>query len=131
MAKQLYVGDQVFVSQYGNSTITRGEYEDLMIPMISEEFSDEKMQKLVDNINLSMRSEYDEQDLKLLDRYRRGRGQLTQAEINRADRISEREFEHFECCARELGMRYWEDLDEREYRELQTMIDFLRADETA
>ena len=127
MAKELYIGDQVFVSQYGNSTITRGEYEDLMIPMISEEFSDEKMQKLVDNINLSMRSEYDEQDLKLLDRYRRGRGQLTDAECRRADRISEREFEHFECCARELGMRYWEDLDENEYAELQSEIERLNA----
>lgn len=125
MAKQLYVGDQVFVSQYGNSTITRGEYEDLMIPMISEELSDEQMQKLVDNINLSMRSEYDKEDLKLLDKYRRGRAQMTQEEINRADRISEREFEHFECCARELGMRYWEDLNEQEANELRTEIERL------
>ena len=37
MAKELYVGDQIFVSQYGNSTISRQEYEDLMMPMISEE----------------------------------------------------------------------------------------------
>lgn len=127
MAKQLYVGDQVFVSQYGNSTITRGEYEDLMIPMISEELSDEQMQKLVDNINLSMRSEYDEEDLRLLDKYRRGQAQMTQEEINRADRISEREFEHFECCARELGMRYWEDLDEQEANELRAEIERLNA----
>lgn len=127
MAKDLYVGDQVFTSQYGYSTITRGEYEDLIIPMISEEFSDEKMQKLVDNINLAMRSEYDEKDLKLLDKYRRGRGQMTDADWRRGDRISEREFEHFECCARELGMRYWENLDDDEAEELRTEIERLNA----
>ena len=131
MAKELYVGNQEFKSQYGTSIITRGDYEDLMIPMISEEFSDEKMQKLVDNINLSMRSEYDADDLLLFDRYRYGGGEdikeMTQEEINRADRMSEREFEHFECCARELGMRYWEDLDDDEAEELRTEIERLNA----
>lgn len=126
MAKKLYKDlEKVFVSPFGKSTITRAEYEELGIPMIAEELSDEKMQKLVDIINLSMRSEYDDEQLGWFEKYRWENGNgLTQEQINFADRMSEREFEHFECCARELGMRYWEDLDEDEYNELQKELEY-------
>ena len=112
-----------FKSQYGTITITRGEYEDLAIPMIAEEFSDEQMQKLVDNINLSMRSDYDEEQLGLLQQYRGSGKGLTQEQINFADKMSEREFEYFERCATELGMRYWEDLDDDEAEILQYRLE--------
>lgn len=124
--KQLYKDtERVFVSPFGKSTISRMDYEELAIPMIAEELSDEKMQKLVDIINLSMRSEYDNEQLGWFEKYRWENGNgLTQEQINFADRMSEREFEHFECCARELGMRYWEDLDEDEYNELQKELEY-------
>lgn len=124
--KQLYKDtERVFVSPFGKSTISRMDYEELAIPMIAEELSDEKMQKLVDIINLSMRSEYDDEQLGWFEKYRWENGNgLTQEQINFADRMSEREFEHFECCARELGMRYWEDLDEDEYNELQKELEY-------
>ena len=129
LKNKLYVGEQVFTSQYGSCTISRLDYEDLMIPMIAEELSDEQMQKLVDNINLSMRSEYDDDELALLTLYRDGGNEdtakMTQEQINLADRMSEREFEFFERCAREVGMRYWEDLDEQEAKELRAEIERL------
>ena len=121
--KPLYTGTQEFKSQYGAVTITRGEYEELMIPMIAEELSDEQMQKLVDNINLSMRSDYDEEQLGWLKAYRADGKGLTQEQINFADKMSEREFEYFESCARELGMRYWEDLDDDEAEILQYRLE--------
>ena len=103
------------------------DYEDLAVPMIAEEMSDEQMQKIVDNINLSMRSEYDDEQLQLLWLYRCGGGEdiakLTDEQINFADKMSEREFEFFEGCAREVGMRYWEDLDEEEYEQLQAELE--------
>lgn len=127
MAKELYKDiEKVFVSSYGSSTISRQDYEDLMIPMIAEEFSDEQMQKLVDNINLSMRSDYDDEQLGWLWAYRNlgAETDLTPAQLNFADKMSEIEFMYFETCARELGMRYWEDLDEDEYDELQKELEY-------
>lgn len=125
MERKLYTGNTEFKSQYGTITITRGEYEDLMIPMIAEEFSDEQMQKLVDNINLSMRSDYDEKQLGWLWAYRNigAENGLTDEQIRFADKMSEREFEYFERCATELGMRYWEDLDDDEYETLKYRIE--------
>lgn len=126
MAKEFYKDlEKVFVSPYGSCTISRLDYEDLMIPMIAEELSDEQMQKLVDNINLSMRSEYDDEELGWLQKYRDcgAENGLTQEQINFAYKMSEREFEHFEMCARKLGMRYWEDLDEDEYNKLQKELE--------
>lgn len=109
-----------FKSQYGDITITREEYEELTIPMIAVEFSDEQMQKLVDNINLSMRSDYDDKELGWLSAYRNlgAENGLTAEQIRFADSMSEREFEYFERCARELGMRYYEDLDDEEVEEI-------------
>ena len=125
MAKELYKDvEKVFVSPYGSSTISRQEYEELAIPMIAEEFSDEKMQKLVDNINLSMRSDYGNEELGWLEKYRGDGKGLTPGQLNFADKMSEIEFMYFETCARELGMRYWEDLDEDEYNELQKELEY-------
>lgn len=128
MAKELYKDiEKVFVSPYGSSTICRLDYESCTLPMIAEELSDEQMQKLVDNINLSMRSDYDKEQLGWLEAYR-GLGAengLTEEQIRFADKMSEREFEYFEICARELGMRYWEDLDEDEYNELQKELEYV------
>lgn len=127
MAKKLYKDiEKVFVSPYGSCTISRLDYEDLMIPMIAEELSDEQMQKLVDNINLSMRSDYDDEELGWLQKYRDlgAENELTPEQLNFADKMSEIEFMYFETCARELGMRYWEDLDEDEYNELQKELEY-------
>ena len=106
-----------FRSAFGNATISRSDYEDLTIPMIAGEMSDEQMQKIVDNINLSMQSDYDQEQLCWLQEYRYiGKPNLTVEQINFADKMSEREFEYFEGCAREVGMRYYEDLDDEEYK---------------
>lgn len=124
MAKELYKDiEKVFVSPYGSSTISRQDYEDLIIPMIAEELSDEQMQKLVDNINLSMRSDYSDEELGWLEKYRGNGKDLTPGQLNFADKMSEIEFIYFENCALELGMRYWEDLDEDEYNELQKELE--------
>ena len=124
MAKELYKDiEKVFVSPYGKSTISRQDYEDLIIPMIAEELSDEQMQKLVDEINLSMRADYSDEELGWLEKYRGNGNGLTQEQVNFADKMSEREFEYFETCARKFGMRYWEDLDEDEYNELQKELE--------
>ena len=104
-----------FMSAFGNITIRRSEYEELTLPMIAGEMSDEQMQEIVDKINLSMQSDYDQEQLGWLKKYR-GDGQgLTKEQVNFADKMSEREFEHFEGCAREVGMRYYGDLDNEEY----------------
>ncbi len=110
-----------FKSQYGDITITREDYEDCTLPMIAVEFSDEQMQKLVDNINLSMRSDYDAEQLAWLWAYRNlgAENGLTDEQIRFADKMSEREFEYFERCATELGMRYYEDLDDEEFDEIE------------
>lgn len=123
MKKRLYLDYfHEFKSQYGDIIITRGDYEDLTLPMIAIEFSDEQMQKLVDNINLSMRSDYDDKELGWLSAYRNlgAENGLTAEQIRFADKMSEREFEYFERCARELGMRYYEDLDDEELEEINT-----------
>ena len=126
MAKKLYKDlEKVFVSPYGSFTISRLDYEDLPIPMIAEELSDEQMQKLVDEINLSMRAEYSDEELGWLQKYRDlgAENGLTPEQISFADMMSEREFEYFETCARKFGMRYWEDLDTEEYNELQNELE--------
>lgn len=124
MAKKFYKDiEKVFVSPYGSCTISRQDYEDLIIPMIAEELSDEQMQKLVDEINLSMRADYSDEELGWLEKYRGNGNGLTQEQVNFADKMSEREFEYFETCARKFGMRYWEDLDEDEYNELQKELE--------
>ena len=126
MAKKLYKDiEKVFVSPYGNCTISRLDYEDLTIPMIAEELSDEQMQKLVDEINLSMRADYSDEELGWLQKYRDlgAENGLTEEQIRFADKMSEREFEYFETCARKFGMRYWEDLDADEYNELQNELE--------
>lgn len=120
MAKKFYKDiEKVFVSPYGSCTISRLDYEVLIIPMIAEELSDEQMQKLVDEINLSMRADYTDEELGWLEKYRGNGEGLTPAQLNFADKMSEIEFMYFETCARKFGMRYWEDLDEDEYNELQ------------
>lgn len=125
--KKLYKDiEKVFVSPYGSSTISRLDYEDLMIPMIAEELSDEQMQKLVDEINLSMRADYSDEELGWLKKYRDlgVENGLTPEQLNFADKMSEIEFMYFENCARKFGMRYWEDLDEDEYNELQKELEY-------
>lgn len=127
MAKELYKDiEKVFVSPYGSCMISRLDYEDLMIPMIAEELSDEQMQKLVDEINLSMCADYSDEELGWLQKYRDlgAENGLTDGQLNFADKMSEIEFMYFETCARELGMRYWEDLDEDEYNELQKELEY-------
>lgn len=127
MAKELYKDiEKVFVSPYGSCTISRQDYEDLMIPMIAEELSDEQMQKLVDEINLSMRADYSDEELGWLQKYRDlgAENGLTPEQLNFADKMSEIEFMYFETCARKFGMRYWEDLDEDEYNELQKELEY-------
>lgn len=105
-----------FRSAFGNATISRSDYEDLTLPMIAGEMSDEQMQEIVDKINLSMQSDYDQEQLGWLQEYRyAGKPNLTEEQLNFADKMSEREFEHFEGCAREVGMRYYGDLDDEEY----------------
>lgn len=126
MAKKLYKDiEKVFVSPYGSCTISRLDYENLMIPMIAEELSDEQMQKLVDEINLSMRADYSDEELGWLQKYRDlgAENGLTPEQLNFADKMSEIEFMYFETCARKFGMRYWEDLDEDEYNELQKELE--------
>lgn len=105
-----------FTSIFGNSTIRRSEYEEMSVPMISGEMSDEQMQKIVDNINMSMQSDYDQEQLRWLKKYRGNGEGLSDEQIRFADKMSEREFEYFESCAREVGMRYYEDLGDEEYK---------------
>ena len=126
MAKRKLYKDteKVFISPYGSITISRQEYEELTIPMIAEEFSDKQMQKLVDNINLSMHSDYSDEELGWLQKYRGDGKGLTKAQLNFADKMSEIEFMYFETWATELGMRYWADLDEDEYNELQKELEY-------
>ena len=127
MAKELYKDlDKVFVSPYGSCTVSRLDYEDLIIPMIAEELSDEQMQKLVDEINISMRSDYSDEELGWLQKYRNSVAEngLTPEQLNFADKMSEIEFMYFETCARKFGMRYWEDLDKNEYNELQKELEY-------
>jgi hypothetical protein len=105
-----------FMSAFGNVTISRSDYEDLALPMIAGEMSDKQMQEIVDKINLSMQSDYDQEQLGWLQEYRYAeKPNLTEEQLHFADKMSEREFEHFEGCAREVGMRYYEDLDDEEY----------------
>ena len=130
MKKQLYLDyTREFKSQYGSLTITREDYESLTIPMIAIEFNDEQMQKLVDNINLSMRSDYDEEQLGWLKSYRSNGEGLTKEQTNFADKMSEREFEYFETCAVNMGMRYYEDLSDEEFNELEIAISTLQKQE--
>ena len=126
MRKKLYKDlEKVFVSPYGGCTISRLDYEALTLPMIAEELSDEQMQKLVDEINLSMRADYSDEELGWLQKYRDlgAENGLTPEQLNFADNMSEREFEYFENCARKFGMRYWEDLDTEEYNKLQNELE--------
>ncbi len=126
MRKKLYKDlEKVFVSPYGGCTISRLDYEALTLPMIAEELSDEQMQNLVDEINLSMRADYGFDELDWLQKYRdlSTKNSLTKEQIRFADKMSEREFEYFESCARKFGMRYWEDLDTDEYNELQNELE--------
>jgi len=127
MANELYNDlDRVFVSPYGSYTISRLDYEELMIPMIAEEFSDKQMQKLVDEINLSMRADYSDEELCWLQNYRYlgAENGLTPEQLNFADKMSDIEFMYFETCAIKLGMRYWEDLDKDEYNKLQKELGY-------
>ena len=125
MEKKLYKDiEKVFVSPYGSSTICRLDYESCTLPMIAEELSDEQMQKLVDEINLSMRADYSDEELGWLEKYRGNGDGLTPAQLNFADKMSEIEFMYFETCAKNLGMRYWEDLDDDEYNELQKELEY-------
>lgn len=127
MTNELYNDlDRVFVSPYGSYTISRLDYEDLMIPMIAEEFSDKQMQKLVDEINLSMSADYSDEELCWLQNYRDlgAENGLTPEQLNFADKMSEIEFMYFETCAKKLGMRYWEDLDKDEYDKLQKELGY-------
>ena len=92
--------------------------------MIAEELSDEQMQKLVDEINLSMRADYSDEELGWLEKYRGNGEGLTPAQLNFADKMSNIEFMYFETCAKNLGMRYWEDLDKDEYNKLQKELEY-------
>ena len=85
--------------------------------------SDEQMQKIVDAINLSMRSDYDAEHLGWLEKYRGDGKGLTREQINFADKMSEREFEYWESCAREFGMEYYEDFSESECEEIRAAVE--------
>ena len=124
MKKRLYTNvEKEFKSKYGFLTICRLDYIGLDVPMIAEEMSDEQMQKIVDEINLSMAQDYDKKQLNLLWKYKNENCKdLTEEEIRFADKMSEKEFEYFENCAIKFGMRYWEDLDEDEQKELSKKI---------
>lgn len=111
-----------FISSYGAATICREDYEDLMCAMAAVEMSDEQMQTIVDKINQAMDSEYDRRELGLLERYRGGACGMTQAQIDYAETMSEREFEFFENCAIEVGMRYYEDMTAEECYEIAGLM---------
>lgn len=115
--------EKEFKSEYGPMTITRAEYEGATVPMVAVLMSDEQMQKIVDAINLSMCSDYDAEHLDWLKRYRGDGKGLTREQINFADKMSEREFEYWESCAREFGMEYYEDLESWEYEEIRAAVE--------
>lgn len=123
--------EKEFTSKHGHITITREDYESQTIPMIAEEMSDEKMQAIVDDINLAMKQDYDEEQLGWLQKYRGDGKGLTKEQLRFADKMSERECEYFERCATDNGMRYWEDLDEDEEATLRFKIDNLSEEEYA
>ena len=118
--------EKEFKSEYGSATITRAEYEDAPVPMVAVLMSDEQMQKIVDAINLSMCSDYDAEHIGWLEKYRGDGKGLTREQINFADKMSEREFEYWESCAREFGMQYYEDLDPCECEEIRAEIERCR-----
>lgn len=123
MSKKLYCDyEKEFISPTGLITATRGEFTSSVCPMIAEELDDTKMQKIVDDTENELLSTYTNEEIELLRKYKNSQTdlttELTQSEMRFAEHISSTEFEFFEKSARNNGMRYWEDLDEKEYKEL-------------
>ena len=106
----------------GQFTITRGDYLDLPVAMIPEEMSDEQMQKIVDEINGEMICRFSENELQLLEEYKKCDNNLSEEDSWKASNISEEEFAISERAAVKCGMRYWEDLDDDEYDEISYEI---------
>ena len=110
-----------FKSEHGNITITRGDYESLPCGMIAIEFSDEQMQRLVDDINLTMQRDCDADELELLQQYRTTQNMsstMTQDQIHLAEELSDIEFKVTEDTALYLGMEYYEDLTEESFEDI-------------
>lgn len=123
--RKLYLDyEKEFVSPQGIISATRGEFGEYVCPMLAEELDDERMQSIVNDTESDMTSTFEETDIALLREYRSNHTrEFTTAEINKAERMSSREFEFFESNARKAGMRYVEDLTEEEYAELQREIE--------
>ena len=116
MARQkLYLDTKkVFTSEYGGTTITRGDFEGLPDGMIAIEFSDEQMQKLVDVISLTLKRDCDEDELKIL-----AMSHTTQlTETPELEELQTYEFKITEDTAVDMGMEYYEDLTEESYQSI-------------
>lgn len=122
MARQkLYLNTtKEFKSEHGHVVITRGDFEGLPCGMIAIEFSDEQMQKLVDDINLTLKRDYSKEELALLRDYENlgNENGLTQEQIYLAEELSDQEFKITEDTALDMGMEYYEDLTEESYQSI-------------
>ncbi len=77
--------------------ISRGDYESLPAPMLAWNWNDEQMEELAKCIGNAL-PDYDE---------------------NCSERMNEIFWKEMEKCAIKLGMRYYEDIDEEEFAELE------------
>ena len=98
-----------FVS--GAVLITREDYESMPSPMYALEFNDKKMQALANNIADTLKTQYGFGETEIEDVTENG----TDKDIEEFDNIF---WSVMESCAVEMGMRYYEDMDSDEYRNI-------------
>ena len=98
-----------FVS--GAVLITREDYESMPSPMYALEFNDKKMQALANNIAETLKVQHGYGEAEIEDVTENG----TDDDIEFFDNTFWRVME---SCAIEMGMRYYEDMDNDEYRNI-------------
>lgn len=95
----------------GMPIVSRGDYEGLPAAMCAVEFDDNKMQRLADLIYNSLSVNYRIEDKTLKEYFSENRNGIE--DIEDIDNAFWREMEE---CAVYLGMRYYEDMSDDEYK---------------
>jgi len=114
--------EKKFVSTLGME-ISRSDYEDMPAGMCAILFSDEQMQDLVDDIEYNLVNE-DNVTKEEIARYvsLMNKTEFTKEEENEYDDWNEIFFTQIENTAIKHGMKYYEDMSEREYANINNAI---------
>lgn len=108
---ELYETYDTYFHCLGLPIVSRGDYENMPAPMYAGEFDDDQMKELAKSIYLTLTNDYSYTDREL-EKY------FNDNSANVNENINTVFWREMEVIAVSMGMRYYEDMSEEEYKKV-------------